>query len=111
MRFKNIEERYQYRIRSQIEALDEFARSETQMAEYLVGRYRRNKSDMPLEEYRGAAYFINSEFNVKGGSLFLLYDIKERLEKELPAITSETVFDHISYRFKVYGNALQTGGY
>ena len=111
MKRRTPEERYKYSLRKQQKTLEEFAAHEIEWAEDLMMWYRLKKMDMPDDEYRGAAYFINKEFIKKPGSLTLLYLLYNRLIRELPEPTKELAFDLLAYRFKKYGFALNEGGY
>jgi len=63
------EERYQYAIRKQQKTLEEFAAHENEWAEDLITWYRGSKMEMPDDEYRACAFFINGEHLRKPGSL------------------------------------------
>jgi hypothetical protein len=73
--------------------------------------YRIKKLDMPDDEYRAAAFFKNREYLRKPGSLTLLYAMYLRYCRELPAYTKEIAFDLLAFRFRMYAEVLQTGGY
>ena len=105
------EDRYRDNIRKQQKTLEEFAAHEIEWAEDLLYWYRLQKKDIPDDEYRGVAYFINKEFTRKPGSLTLLYILHSRLMDELPEPTRELAFDLLAYRFKKYGLTLTEGGY
>jgi hypothetical protein len=111
MKRRTPEERYNYNIRKQQKTLEEFAEKEMLWAEDLIYWYSLMKMDMPSDEYRACAFFINKEFLKKPGSLTLLYRMFERCMTELPPCTKETAFDLLGYRFKMYAKVLQTGGY
>jgi hypothetical protein len=105
------EERYQYNIRKQQQTLEDFADHEAEWAQDLIYWYRLNKQEMPDDEYRSCAFFINAEYLRKPGSLTLLYQMYLRCLKELPEVTKENAFDILSFRYKSYAKVLQTGGY
>jgi hypothetical protein len=111
MKRRTPEERYKYSLRKQQKTLEEFASHEIEWAEHLIEWYRLRKEEMPDDEYRGVAYFINKEFIKKPGSLTLLYLLYNRLMDELPKPTKELAFDLLAYRYKQYGVTLIAGGY
>ena len=111
MRGRDPETRYKENIRKQQKALEEFAAKEIAWAEDLLYWYGLQKKEIPGDEYRGAAYFINKEFSKKPGSLTLLYILHNRLMDELPEPTRELAFDLLAYRFKKYGLTLIEGGF
>jgi len=111
LRRKTPEERYRYSIRKQQKTLEEFAAHETEWAEDLIMWYRVSKMEMPGDEYRACAFFINGEYLRKPGSLTLLYSMYLRCMRELPNVTRETAFDLLSFRYKSYAQALKVGGY
>jgi len=67
--------------------------------------------EMPDDEYRACAFFINGEYKGKPGSLTLLYAMYLRCCNELPRVTKEIAFDLLAFRFKNYVMVLKTGGY
>jgi len=105
------EEKYQLSLRKQIKTLEDFASREIEWADDLLYWYKINKKEIPDDEYRACAFFLNSEFQKKPGSLTLLYAMNERCKNELPPVTKETAFDLLGFRFKMYAQALKTGGY
>jgi hypothetical protein len=105
------EERYQYSLRKQQKTLDDFAEHEIEWAEDLIEWYRLRKEEMPNDEYRACAFFINKEFQRKPGSLTLLYQMYLRCLNELPKVTKENAFDILGFRYKSYAKVLETGGY
>jgi hypothetical protein len=111
MRRRTPEERYKDNIRKQQKTLEEFADHEIEWAEHLLYWYSLKKDDMPDDEYRACAFFINKEFLKKPGSLTLLYEMYKRCLKELPEFTKEMAFDLLRFRYKSYAKVLQTGGY
>ena len=105
------EDRYTYNIRKQQKTLEEFAAHEIEWANDLMYWYRLKKEDMPDDEYRACAFFINNEFNRKPGSLTLLYEVYLRCHSELPKVTRENAFDLLSFQFRMYAKTLEKGEY
>jgi hypothetical protein len=110
-RSRDPETRYWETLRRAQKTLEEFAEHEIEWANDLLLWYRVKKMEMPDDEYRGAVYFLNREFGGKPGSLSLLYSLYEQHEKESPAVTKENAFSIVAYRYKLYGMALEKGGY
>lgn len=104
-------ERYEDHLRHERAELEDFVETEREYADDLMCWYRRGNTDMPDDEYRGAAYFINSEFNMKPASLVLLYTIKKNIIAELPSPTKETALDLLRFRFRTYALTLEEGGF
>jgi len=111
MRRRTPEEKYQCKILKQQKTLEEFASHEIEWAEDLLLWYRVSKREIPDDEYRAAAYFINKEYLRKPGSLTLLYQMYLRCLNELPEPTKEIAFDILAYRYKMYAAILAKGGY
>ena len=111
MRRRTPEEKYQDAVRKQKKTLEEFAEHENEWADDLIMWYRVNKKEIPDDEYRACAFFINGEYLRKPGSLTLLYTMYLRCMRELPSVTKETAFDLLAYRFKSYAKTLEKGGY
>jgi len=111
MRRRTPEERYKYSVRKQQKTLEEFASHEIEWADNLMMWYRLNHKDMPDDEYRACAFFLNKEYLNKPGSLTLLHEMYVRCLNELPEFTKELAFDFLSFRFKSYAKVLRTGGY
>jgi hypothetical protein len=105
------EERFLFGMRNVQRALDEFAGRQREHAEYLMAFYRRRKLDMPFDVYRAAAFFLNREYLNKSGSLYLLYQADERLQKELPPPSIENIVERVAYIFAVFGRTLEEAGY
>jgi hypothetical protein len=103
-------ERYQYNIRRQRRALEEYAAHEIEWADDLLLWYRLRKQEIPDDEYRAVAYFKNKEYLGKPGSLTLLYSMYEQMMKELPPPTKEIAFDLVAFRFKMYAAGLEKEG-
>jgi hypothetical protein len=108
---KTTEERYRENLRHEQKNLEEFAAYEIEWAEDLLLWYRAKKTEIPDDEYRAAAFFINREFCHKPGSLTLLFSMYKRLIAELPEPTRETAFDLIAFRYRIYAKTLEKGGY
>ena len=111
MKRRTPEEKYQYAIRKQQKTLEEFAEHEIEWAGDLMTWYRISKKEMPDDEYRACAFFINGEYLRKPGSLTLLYSMYLRCMRELPEVTRETAFDLLAFRYKSYAMVLKKGGY
>jgi hypothetical protein len=111
MRRRTPEERYKENIRKQQKTLEEFARHEIEWAEHLITWYSLYKKDMPDDEYRACAFFLNKEFTHKPGSLTLMYEMYLRCQRELPEVTKENAFDILRFRYKSYAKVLKTGGF
>ena len=107
MKRKTPEERYKDKLLKQHNALEEFAEHETEWAENLIWWYRVKKQDMPEDEYRACAFFINREFANRPGSLTLLYDMYQRCCNELPNVTKENAFDLLTFKFRLYAKTLE----
>jgi hypothetical protein len=105
------EERYQERVKKQQQKLEDFAAFEIDNAQSLLEWYQRRKEDMPDDEYRAVVFFKNKEYLRKPGSLTLLYQMYLRCIRELPESTRETAFDLLRYRYKVYCQVLEKGGF
>ena len=105
------EDRYRFTVRKQQRILEEFAEHEIEWADHLMHWYRLKKQDMPYDEYRACAFFLNKEFSNKPGSLTLLYEMYLRCHSELPKVTKENAFDLLAYQFKMYAKTLEKGGY
>jgi hypothetical protein len=111
MRRRTPEERYKENIRKQQKTLEEFAEHEIEWANDLLLWYRCKKIEMPDDEYRGCAFFLNKEYQKKPGSLTLLYEMYLRCWRELPEFTREHAFDLLRFRYKTYAVTLEKGGY
>jgi len=111
MKRRDPETRYQDNIRKQQVKLEEFASHEIEWAGDLMTWYRLNKTEIPDDEYRACAFFINGEYLRKPGSLTLLYQMYLRCINELPSVTKELAFDLLAYRYKCYAMVLKKGGY
>jgi hypothetical protein len=105
------EEQYKFNIRKQRKALEEFAEHEVEFAGDLIEWYGLRGEDMPADEYRACAFFINKEFSHRPGSLTLLYGVYLRCLGGLPAPARETAFSILAFRFRLYARTLQIGGY
>jgi len=105
------EERYNYNVRKQQKALEKYAEHEFEWAEHLIYWYRLRNEDMPDDQYRACAFFLNKEYLKKPGSLTLCYEMYLRLMNELPEYSKEIAFDLLCFRYKSYANVLKAGGY
>jgi hypothetical protein len=103
---RDAEQRYQDALNKQKRILYDFIAHETEWADHLMLWYRVKKLDMPEDEYRGCAYFLNKEYRNKKGSIIYLYEANLRCETELPDCTKETAFDLVRYKYKVYAHVL-----
>jgi hypothetical protein len=111
VRRKDPAEKYWENIRHQQKTLEEFAAREIEWADDLLFWYRLKKLEIPDDEYRAVAFFINKEYLRKPGSLTLLYSIEQRLYEELPKPARETAFDWVAFRYKIYAKTLEKGGF
>lgn len=105
------EEKYLYSLKKQRETLGAFAADEELNSEMLLLYYKQKGRDMPDDVYRSCAFFINSEYRRKPGSLFLLYQTREKLQKEFTEITKENAVDVLCYRYRMYAAMLREGGF
>jgi hypothetical protein len=64
MKRKNVEERYWDNVRKQQKKLEDFAEHEIEWANHLITWYRCRKEEMPDDEYRACAFFLNKEHAV-----------------------------------------------
>jgi hypothetical protein len=111
MRRRTPEERYKENVRRQDRILADFAAHEIEWAGDLQLWYRLKKMEMPDDEYRACAFFLNKEYLKKPGSLTLLYEMYLRCHRELPEVTKENSFDILCFQFKMYAKVLETGGF
>jgi hypothetical protein len=111
MKRRTPKEKYQENLRKQQKILDEFTAHETEWANDLIRWYKTKKIEIPFDEYRACAFFINKEYTHKTGSLTLLYEMYIRCLKELPQATRENAFDILCFTFKMYAKVLSKGGY
>jgi hypothetical protein len=105
------EERYNLNLEKQKNKLEEFAAHETEWADDLILWYKVKKIDMPADEYRACAFFINKEYVNKPGALTLLYKVYLLFIQEMSNVTRENAFDLLRYQFRLYFKALVKGGY
>ena len=105
------EERYKYNVRKQNKKLTDFSEHEIEWAEHLIKWYGWKKEEMPDDEYRACAFFINKEFLRKPGSLTLLYQMYLRCGRELPDVTKENAFNILRFRYRMYAVLLKNGGF
>ena len=111
MRRRTPEDRYKDNVRKQQRILEEFTAHEREWANDLFLWYRTKKMEIPEDEYRACAFFLNKEYLKKPGSLTLLYEMYLRCNKELPEVTRENAFDVLRFQFKAYAKALEKGGF
>ena len=111
MRRRTPEERYKYNVRKQEKTLEDFSEHEFEWADHLIKWYSWKKEEMPDDEYRACAFFLNREYRNKPGSLTLLYQMYLRCGRELPDVTKENAFDILRFRFKMYTKVLEKGGF
>jgi len=111
MRRRTQEEKYQYAIRKQQQTLEEFAEHEIDWAGDLIYWYKLRNEEIPDDEYRACAFFINKEYLHKPGSLTLLYEMNLQCQRELPHVTKENAFDILCFLFKMYSKTLEKGGF
>jgi hypothetical protein len=105
------EQRYLYSLRKQESALNDFVADEECNSESLLALYKQKRRVMPDDVYRACAFFINKEYLFKRGSLTLLYQTKEKLQREIKIITKENAVDVLCYRYQVYAAVLREGGF
>lgn len=105
------EEKYAERVKKQRRTLEEFAAHEIEWAGDLLLWYKCKKQEIPDDEYRACAFFLNKEYLRKPGSLTLLYQMYLRCLNELPEVTRENAFDVLRFQFKSYAKVLKTGGF
>jgi hypothetical protein len=111
MKRRDPETRYKELLRKQNKELVEHATREIGFAGDLLEWYRLKKREIPGDEYRAVAFFLNREYARKPGALTLLYSIYSRMIQELPEPEPEIAFDYLAYRFRVYAIALRQGGF
>jgi len=111
MRRKTVEEKYKERIKKQQRILEEYAEYEYEWAGDLLKWYDAKKKDIPDDEYRACAFFLNREYRSKPGSLTLVYQVYVRCNAELPQVTRENAFDLLRFKFKMYAEVLKKGGH
>ena len=111
MRRRTPEQRYNDNIRKQQKTLEEYAAHEIDFADDLMLWYSILRQEMPDDEYRACAFFLNKEFLRKPGSLSLLYQMYVRCNEELPEVTRENAFDLLRFKYRMYAKVLETGGF
>ena len=111
MKRRTPEEKYKYNISKQEKILEDFADHEFEWANHLISWYRWKKEEMPDDEYRASAFFLNKEYLRKPGSLTLLYGMYLRCGTELPDVTKENAFDILRFRYRMYARLLKNGGF
>jgi hypothetical protein len=105
------ETRYKLNMRKQQKILEEFAAHEIEWADDLLLWYRLKKKEISDDEYRAVAFFKNREYLSKPGSLTLTYEMYLRCCRELPEYKREIAFDLLAFRFKMYAEVLNAGGF
>ena len=105
------EERYKYNLRNQQKTLEEYAAHEIEWAGDLLYWYRIRKEEIPDDEYRACAFFLNREYLKKPGLLSLLYKTYNGCCDELTNVTRENAFDILRFRYRMYTQVLSLGGY
>ena len=111
MRRRGPEDKYRDKLRKQQRTLEEFAAHEIESADDLLLWYKVRKQDIPDEQYRACAFFLNREYLGKPGSLTLIYHAYEQCCKELPGATRENAFSLLAFRFRMYAAVLAKGGF
>jgi len=111
MKRKTPEERYRDSIRKQKKILEEFAEYEYEWSGDLLRWFKLKNLDIPDDEYRACAFFVNREYRKKTGSLTLLYEMYNRCNNELPDVTRENAFDILRFKYKMYAKVLEKGGF
>jgi hypothetical protein len=111
LRRRTPEDRYNDNIRKQQYTLEDFAKHKTEWAEHLLLWYKLRNEDIPDDEYRACAFFINKEYRNKRGSLTLLYQMQKRCMNDRPKVTKENAFDILRYEYRMFAKVLQTGGF
>jgi hypothetical protein len=110
-KWKKPEKRYRENVRKQQKILEEFAAHEIEWADDLLLWYSLKKREIPDDEYRAVAFFKNREYLRKPGSLTLVYEMYLRCIQELPEYTREIAFDLLSFRYRMYAQVLNKGGF
>ena len=105
------EERYHDNVRRQQSKLEEFAAYEIEWADDLLCWYKLRRQEIPDDEYRACAFFLNKEYLKKPGSLSLLYQTHIKCSTELPNVTKENAFDILCFKYRMYAKVLETGGF
>jgi hypothetical protein len=105
------EDRYKRNVSRQQKKLEDFAAHELEWANDLLLWYKVKNLEIPEDEYRACAFFINKEYRNKAGALTLLYEISLRCLNELPQVTRENAFDLLRFQFKFYAKGLALGGF
>lgn len=111
MRQRDLETRYREYIRHQQKRLEKYAALEIEWAGDLLSWYRKRHLEIPDDQYRAAAFFLNREYLQKPGSLYRLNKMYRRFMAEVSPPSKELAFDFTAYRFMAYAKTLQEGGY
>jgi hypothetical protein len=111
MRRRTIEEKYLDNLGKQRRELEEFAEHEFEWAKDMMIWYKHNKKDMPDDEYRACAFFLNKEYLRKPGSLTILYKVSAVSDEANPVVTRENAFDVLRFKYRLFAKALEKGGF
>jgi hypothetical protein len=111
MRFKNIDERYNYVYRKEHALLEQYANDKKIFAEGLIDIYKMGDRDIPDDIYRACVFFINGEYNSKAGALWSLYQASEKFQSEHRHTPKERLMDKLCYEFQLLASVLEEGGY
>jgi len=111
MKRRTPEERYKDSIRKQQKILEDYAEYEYEWSGDLLRWYELKNLDIPDDEYRACAFFLNREYRNKPGSLTLLYQMYLRCGTELPDVTKENAFDILRFKYRMYAKVLEKGNY
>jgi hypothetical protein len=111
MRFKNVDERYNYTYRKEHALLEQYANDKRMFADGLIDIYKMDGREIPDDIYRACVFFINSEYNTKPGSLWSLYEASEKFHKENPHTPKERFMDKLCYEFQLMAQVLEDGGF
>ena len=111
MKRRTPEERYKDSIRKQQKILEDYAEYEYEWSGDLLRWYELKNLDIPDDEYRACAFFLNREYRKKTGSLTLLYQMYVRCSTELPDVTKENAFDILRFKYRMYAKVLEKGGF
>jgi hypothetical protein len=103
--------RYREKLKAQAEKAARFLDRETENANDLLTIFRNRRLEMGDDIYRSAAFFVNREWERKIEAVPILMTACERLHKELPPVTRENAIDQLCYKFRVYTQVLQQGGF
>jgi len=111
MKRNTIEEKYKFMTRRQQKTLEDYAEREFEWAKDLMLWYNIKKLEMPEDEYRACAFFINREYRKKPMSLTSLYQMYVRCNTELHDVERENAFDILRFKYKMYAKVIEKGGF